>query len=110
MWNQVGKLVVSKQDNLVIKGDTVTIPEGVTVKGDLWVKNGKLKIESTVDGDVTLVKSKLISDKINGDGLMASISEVNGEMQQVDEAFEWMWFIIERTVRNVFSLNVVRIN
>lgn len=107
MWNQDEKLVVSKQDNLVIKGDTVIVPEGVTVEGDLLVKNGKLKIEGTVDGNVTLVKSILLDNKSKVDGIMASAGEISGEMKQVDEAIEWIWFNIKKTVKGVFSLQVI---
>ena len=33
-WQQDSKLTVSKQDDLIIQGDTVIVPEGVTVDGD----------------------------------------------------------------------------
>src|SRR5699024_2750801 len=94
-------------DNLVIKGDTVIVPEGVTVEGDLLVKNGKLKIEGTVDGNVTLVKSILLDNKSKVDGIMDSAGEISGEMKQVDEAIEWIWFNIKKTVKGVFSLQVI---
>src|SRR5699024_6744995 len=48
VWNQDGKLTVSKQEDLIIEGDTVNVPEGITFDGDLVVKNGNLKIYGTV--------------------------------------------------------------
>jgi len=110
MWHQDEKLVVSKQDNLVVKGDTVIVPEDVTVEGDLLVKNGKLKIEGTVDGDVTLVNSTLISNGSQIDNVMASAGDVNGTMKQVDEAFEWIWFNMKKAFKGIFSLQVIHMN
>lgn len=102
-WHQDTKLVVSKQDNLIIEGDTVIVPKGVTVKGDLVVKNGNLDIQGTVDGNVTLINGKLVQDDLNGEGLMASVGEVNGEFETVDEIFEWIWYNIKRLFKSVFS-------
>lgn len=108
MWNQDGKLVVSKQEDVIIEGDTVIVPEGVTVEGDLLVKNGKLKIEGTVDGNVTLVKSTLIqNNKKEAGGVMASTGNISGEMEQVDKAFGWVWFNMKNALEGIFSLQVV---
>ncbi|PAE27782.1 anti-sigma factor [Paenibacillus sp. 7884-2] len=104
-WSEDGQLVVSKQEELVIQGDTVIVPEGVTVPGDVLVKNGKLLIKGTIDGNVTLVNGKLISDDetLNGDGLMASAGGVNGELETVDQIFEWMWYQLKSFFSGVFS-------
>ncbi|ASK61569.1 anti-sigma factor [Virgibacillus phasianinus] len=106
-WDQGSELVVSKQENLIIKGDTVIVPAGVTVSGDLLVKNGNLKIEGTVDGNVTLIHGNLIDDSINGEGLMASVGEVNGEFKQVDQVFEWMWYHLRELFEGIFSLGQI---
>ncbi|WP_010529105.1 zf-HC2 domain-containing protein [Lentibacillus jeotgali] len=109
-WNQDSELVVSKQENLEIRGDTVIVPEGVTVEGDLMVKNGDLRIDGTVDGDVRLINGELIEgDTIEGSGLMASAGEVNGELQQVDQMFEWLWFSLKDLVKNIFSLGHIHL-
>lgn len=105
-WNQDSELSVSKQEDLIIKGDTVIVPEDVTVSGDLTVKNGNLKIEGNVDGNVTLINSKLVEETLNGSGHMASVGEVNGELKQVDQVFEWIWFHLKELVDSVFSLGV----
>lgn len=106
-WNQSGELVVSKQENLIIKGDTVIVPEGVTVSGDLLVKNGNLKIEGTVDGNVILMNGNLIDDSLDGEGLMASVGEVNGDFEEVDQVFEWMWYHLQEIFKSIFSLGQV---
>ncbi|WP_077324155.1 zf-HC2 domain-containing protein [Virgibacillus siamensis] len=104
-WNQDSALVVSKQENLVVQGDTVIVPEGVTVSGDLLVKNGDLRIEGTVDGNVTIINGELIDKQIEGTGLMASVGEVNGELKQVDQIFEWIWYHTKDMVESVFSMD-----
>ncbi|PAV28191.1 anti-sigma factor [Virgibacillus profundi] len=103
MYNQNSELVVSKQENLIIQGDTVTVPEDVTVEGDLLVKNGKLIIKGTVDGNVTLINSKLIDEPIQSEGLMASVGEVNGELETVDQVFEWIWYKLKDLFEGVFA-------
>ncbi|MFD2043368.1 zf-HC2 domain-containing protein [Ornithinibacillus salinisoli] len=104
-WEQDSKLTVSKQENLVIKGDMVIVPEGVTVEGDLVVKNGNLKIDGTVEGDVTLINGKLIEEKttVDGDVLLASAGDVNGEFKQVNQIFDWILYHIQDFLESIFS-------
>lgn len=93
-WSQDQQLSVSKQKDIVIQENTVIVPEGKTVEGDLVVKNGNLKVEGKVNGDVVL---------INGDHLKASAGEVTGELNQVDQVFGWMWYNIKKTTKDIFS-------
>ncbi len=103
-WEQDTKLTVSNPENLIIKGDTVIVPEGVTVDGDLVVHNGNLKIEGTVNGNVTLINGQLVEDKgLDSEGLMASVGEVNGELKEVDRIFEWVWYHIQNLFEGIFS-------
>ncbi|MFD1173910.1 anti-sigma-W factor RsiW [Oceanobacillus picturae] len=102
-WNQDSELVVSKQENLVIEGDTVIVPEDVTVEGDLLVKNGNLVIKGTIDGNVTLINGKLIENPIESEGLMASVGNVNGELKHVDQVFEWIWYNLKNFFRSIFA-------
>lgn len=103
-WNQDSQLVVSKQDNLVITGDTVTVPEGVTVDGDLLVKNGDLIVNGTIDGNVTIINGELIEERmIEGEGLMASVGEVNGELKHIDQIFEWIWYNMKSLFESIFA-------
>ncbi|MBM7573290.1 zf-HC2 domain-containing protein [Aquibacillus albus] len=93
-WNQDGHLSVSKEQNLIIENDTVIVPEGVVVEGDLVVKNGNLKIEGAVNGDVVI---------INGEHLMASAGEVTGELEQVNQIFEWFWYSLKDITKDIFA-------
>lgn len=94
-WDQEGQLSVSKDRDVIIKNDTVIVPEGVTIEGDLVVKNGNLQIDGSVNGNVTL---------INGEHLMASAGNINGEIKQVNQIFEWMWYHIKNVWSSIFDL------
>ncbi len=83
---------VSKQPNLVIEGETVLVPAGEVVKGDVVVKNGELRIEGEVDGDITVIK---------GSKYMASTAVVTGNSQEIDKAFDWLWYKLKQTVKDV---------
>ncbi len=106
MWDKDSELVVSKQDNLIIQGDTVIVPEGVTVVGDLLVKNGNLQIDGQIDGNVTLINGKLIVDSDDHgdeDEFLVASASVNGEFKQIDEMVEWVWYKLKTLFENIFS-------
>lgn len=108
-WNKDNQLVVSKQDNLIIQGDTVIVPEGVTVVGDLFVKNGNLQIDGQIDGNVTLINGKLIvnTDELDGkDEYLVASAGVSGEFKQIDELVEWVWYKIKTLFENIFAFNI----
>lgn len=85
---------VTKQPNLVVEGQTVLVPAGETVKGDIVVKNGELRIEGEVDGDVTV---------IHGSKYMASTAIVTGKSKEIDKAFDWLWYKMKKTATDIFS-------
>jgi len=105
-WNQSNELVVSKTDNLIIQGDTVIVPEGVTIEDDLLIKNGNLVVKGKIDGNVTIFNGKLIEEEpsLDQEGLMASVGEVNGELKTVDRIFEWIWYHINELIQKVFAM------
>ncbi|WP_432362026.1 zf-HC2 domain-containing protein [Sporosarcina sp. UB5] len=83
----------TKQPNLVVEGETVIVPQGEVVKGDIVVKNGNLRIEGEVDGNVTV---------IHGSKYMASTAVVTGKSEEIDKAFDWLWYKIKSTVKDIF--------
>ncbi|HLR23799.1 MAG TPA: zf-HC2 domain-containing protein [Pseudogracilibacillus sp.] len=85
---------VTSQPNLVIEGETVIVPKGEVVKGDVVVKNGDLRVEGEVDGNVTVIK---------GSKYMASTAVVTGSSEEIDRAFGWLWYKIKETANNLFS-------
>lgn len=83
----------TKQPNLIVEGETVVVPAGEVVKGDIVVKNGNLRIEGEVDGNVTVIR---------GSKYMASTAVVTGKSEEIDQAFDWLWYKIKSTVKDIF--------
>ena len=84
---------VTKQPNLIVDGHTVVVPEGEVVKGDIVVKNGDIVIEGEVDGNVTVINGKY----------MASTSVVSGQINEIDQAFEWLWYEMKDIANDVME-------
>lgn len=84
---------VTKQPNLVVDGEKVIVPKGEVVNGDIIVKNGDLHVEGEVVGNITV---------INGSKYMASTAIVTGTSEEIDKVFDWLWYKIKTTVKNVF--------
>jgi anti-sigma factor RsiW len=84
-WNQDKELLVKGSDleSVVIKGDTVYVPAGKTIAGNLTVENGRLEVEGDIKGDIVV-----IDGKVN----LASTAHISGQVTQIDEAFSWLWF------------------
>ncbi|UOY87607.1 anti-sigma-W factor RsiW [Bacillus glycinifermentans] len=93
-WKNDHDFSVSNQPNLVVKNNTVTVPEGKVVNGDVTVKNGKLIIKGKIDGDVTI---------INGEKYTASAGQVTGQIHEINEAFDWIWYQIKSAGKAVFG-------
>ena len=90
---------VTKQPNLIVEGETVLVPAGETVKGDIVVKNGTLRIEGEVDGNVTV---------ISGSKYMASTAVVTGKSEEIDKVFDWLWYKIKKTAKDIFPLQKMK--
>ncbi|MFP3918254.1 zf-HC2 domain-containing protein [Lysinibacillus telephonicus] len=85
---------VTKQPNLIVDGQTVIVPEGEVVKGDIVVKNGDIVIEGEVDGNVTVINGQY----------MASTAVVTGQIEEIDETFEWLWYEIKDLANDFVDL------
>lgn len=94
-WQNDHKFSVTNQSNLVVQNHKVIVPEGKVVKGDVIVRNGELRIEGEVQGDVTV---------INGDHYLASAGHVTGEIEEVNKVFDWLWYQMKRTYNKVISV------
>ena len=82
----------TKQPNLVVEGETVVVPAGETVVGDLVVKNGNLRIEGEVDGDVTVIR---------GSKYMASTAVITGSSEEINEIFDWLWYKMKSVAKEI---------
>lgn len=83
---------VTKQPNLIVEGQTVLVPAGETIKGDIVVKNGTLRIDGEVDGNVTVIR---------GSKYMASTAIVTGSSEEIDKIFDWLWYKMKETVKEI---------
>lgn len=91
-WNQDHQFSVSEQKNLIVKNHTVIVPKGEVVEGDVVVQNGELRIEGKVKGNVTV---------INGEQYMASAGRVTGDIKEVNQVFDWLWYHIKKTGKDI---------
>ncbi|MFC5450988.1 zf-HC2 domain-containing protein [Paenibacillus aestuarii] len=96
MWNDDKNLMVKGNDlqEVIIQGDTVIVPQGHTVNGDLVVQRGKLEVEGDVTGNVTV---------IDGSVNLASTAHISGQVTKVDEAIGWIWYKLGEIVNMIGS-------
>lgn len=94
-WKSDQQFAFTKKPNLVVEENTVIVPKDEVVEGDLMVKNGNLRIEGEVHGDVTI---------INGEQFMASAGNVTGEIEEIDAMFEWIWYKMKEGGKKVSQL------
>lgn len=91
LWDQDMQMVVkgSNLDQVVIRGDTVYIPSGHTVEGNLMVKRGKIQVDGQVNGNLVV---------IDGSYNLASTAKISGQVKQVDQAIGWLWFEVKELI------------
>ncbi|HEY2419872.1 MAG TPA: anti-sigma factor [Neobacillus sp.] len=94
-YSQDREFSVTKQKNLIVKNNTVIVPKGETVKGNVIVRNGKLDIEGEIQGNVTV---------INGEKYMASAGRVTGQIDEVNQVFDWIWFQMKTKANEVVAI------
>lgn len=94
-WGDSNQFSVTKDPNIIIENNTAVVPEGETIKGDIVVRNGDIRIEGTVEGNVTVV---------NGDKYLASAGEVTGEIEEINEIFSWLWYQIKNGFNSIMNL------
>lgn len=87
LWESDDQLVVKTADldQVIINGNTVTVPKGSTIAGNLTVENGKAEIYGDVQGNLTV---------IDGSYYQASTAHIAGEIKSIDQALDWIWYRI----------------
>lgn len=94
-FNDDQQFSVTKQPNLVVDGQTVIVPKGEVVKGDIVVRNGDIVVEGEVDGNITVINGRY----------MASTAMVTGQIDEINESFEWLWYKIKTLANDVVTFN-----
>ncbi len=88
LWNGSAEtMTYTKVPGIVVTANEVVVPEGVTIERDITVQGGDLRIEGKVEGNATAV---------HGRAYLASAGEVTGELEQIDQIFEWLWYSIKQ--------------
>ncbi len=90
MWEEDNKLIVAGEDlqQVVIEGNTVIVPEGAHLTGNLTVENGTADVQGKVDGNVTV---------IDGELNLASTGYIAGQSRTIDQALDWFWYKVTQT-------------
>lgn len=85
LWDEDPQLMVkgSGFDQVIIKGNTVYVPEGNTIYGDLIVKGGRVQVDGDVQGNIVVIDGSLN---------MASTAHISGKISYVNQAMDWIWF------------------
>lgn len=91
-FNDDQQFSFTKQPNIVVEGERVIVPAGTTIKGDIVVKNGDLQIDGEIEGNVTI---------INGTQYMASTANVTGEIEEINQVFDWLWYKMKAGAKDV---------
>lgn len=90
MWNQNTQLALQGDlEQVVIKGNTVVVPEGHVVEGNLIVENGQVEVNGKIDGNLVV---------IDGNYALASTAQISGNITSVNMAVEWIWFKVNQLV------------
>ncbi|MCK0473767.1 anti-sigma factor [Halalkalibacter sp. APA_J-10(15)] len=97
MWNDENELVVRGSSQLSINQENgvVIVPEGEVIEGDLTIQNGKLQIDGEIQGNVLL---------INSETYYASAGHVSGDIHEVDQALEWIWYHTKKFFKDVIAI------
>lgn len=93
-FNEDQQFAFTKQPNLQVEGETVVVPAGMVVDGDLTIRNGDLRVEGELNGDVTIVNGQY----------MASSGVITGEIEEIDQIFEWLWYSIKETSKDAAAI------
>lgn len=86
--SQTQNLQVDESHHMVI------VPAGKTVEGDIVVRNGSIRVDGEVKGNVVA---------IDGEVYMASTSHISGEVEEVHQALEWVWYNAKRVFNSLVN-------
>ncbi len=93
-FNNDQQFSFTKQPNVIVEGNTVIVPEGEVVTGDITVRNGDLRVDGELHGDVTVVNGQY----------MASSGVITGEVEEIDQVFDWIWYTIKDGFKDAASI------
>ncbi|GAE37127.1 anti-sigma factor family protein [Halalkalibacter akibai] len=98
LWNSgEEQVVVTSSGHVQIEQESgmVVVPEGEVIKGDVIVRNGKLQVDGEIHGNVLLV---------NSEAYYASVGHISGEVHEVNQALDWVWYHLKSFFKEVMSI------
>lgn len=99
LWDGPQQVTVLGEGHVKQTHNAVIVPKGEVIHGDLIVRNSNLKIEGTVKGNVTV---------INGKKYMASAGQVTGQIKEVNQIMEWIWYQLKHLFTGLVLLPGIR--
>jgi len=87
--SSLDKLRIDKARNVVV------VPSGVTVDGDLIVRNGSVEVQGEVRGNVVAIEGKVF---------LASTAQVAGNAESIEAIFEWIWYELKNIGNDLLPL------
>jgi anti-sigma factor RsiW len=76
-------------EDVIIQGDTVIVPEGRIVNGNLLIEHGKLQVYGSVQGNLTVV---------DGSIYQASTASIAGQVTSVNQTVDYFWFKVKEFI------------
>lgn len=98
LWNSgEEQVVVSGSGHVKIDQESgrIIVPEGEVIVGDLVVRNGHLQVDGEIQGNLLLV---------NSEAYYASVGQVSGEINEVNQALEWFWYHLKNFIKELISI------
>jgi anti-sigma factor RsiW len=83
------KLKIDKARNVVV------VPSGVTIDGDLVVRNGSVEVQGEVNGNVVAIEGKVF---------LASTAQVAGSTESIEAIFDWIWYELKNLGNDLLPL------
>ncbi|MBN6187540.1 anti-sigma factor [Aneurinibacillus sp. BA2021] len=72
----------------------IIVPTGRTVEGDIVVRNGDIRVDGEVKGNVVAIDGKVYA---------ASTAHITGEVQEIHEAVEWVWYNLKKVFNSIVN-------
>jgi anti-sigma factor RsiW len=88
IWSQDQELTVrgANLDQLVIENNTVYLPKGHRVHGNLMVRGGNVQVDGEIDGNLIVVDGKYYT---------ASTANISGKVYSINQAAEWLVYQVK---------------
>jgi anti-sigma factor RsiW len=83
-------------DQLIVdlERNTVIVPDGETIKGNLVVRNGNVEVRGEVTGDVIVTEGHIY---------LASTAHIVGQVEEIDQFMSWAWYHIQRWIKEAIQ-------